>query len=149
MRIKIDRAFKKKGYTISRVFIDGERYGDGTNWCNALEDTDRALHANMSLSEIQSIKIPGETAIPRGVYEVSVTYSPKFRKYMPILLDVPGYSCVRIHSGNTDRDTEGCILLGVNDAVGRVSDSRYWYGRVFALIQYARQRGERVWIEIG
>ena len=149
MRIKIDRAWRKKGYTISRVFINGERFGDGSKWCSVLEDTDRGLHDWMNLKEIKAIKIKGETAIPRGVYEVKITYSSKFRRQLPILLNVKGFDGIRIHSGNLPRDTEGCLLPGVNDAVGRVSNSKYWFDKIFALIQEASARGERVWCEIG
>ena len=149
MRIRIDRAWRKNGYTISRVFINGERFGDGKKWCSALEDTDRGLHDAMPLSEIKALKIKGETAIPRGVYEVRITYSAKFRRNLPLLVGVKGYEGVRMHAGNTARDTEGCILFGVNDAVGRVSNSKYWFAKIYALIEAASKKGERVWIEVG
>jgi len=149
MRIRIDRAWRKKGYTISRVFINGERFGDGKKWCSVLEDTDRGLISAMSLGEIRTIKIPGETAIPRGIYQTKITYSPKFRRKLPLLLNVPGYEGVRIHPGNNAANTEGCLLPGVNDAVGRVSNSRYWFNILFDKIQSAENAGEKVWIEIG
>lgn len=149
MRIRIDRAWRKNGYTISRVFINGERFGDGKKWCSALEDEDRGLHDAMPLSEIKALKIKGETAIPRGVYEVRITYSAKFRRNLPLLVGVKGYEGVRMHAGNTARDTEGCILFGVNDAVGRVSNSKYWFAKIYSLIEAASKKGERVWIEVG
>lgn len=149
MRIKLGREWRKKAYTISRVFINGERFGDGQKWCSALEDTDRGLHDAMSVSEIKALKIKGETAIPRGVYEVRITYSAKFRRNLPLLVGVKGYEGVRMHAGNTARDTEGCILFGVNDAVGRVSNSKYWFAKIYALIEAASKKGERVWIEVG
>lgn len=149
MRIRIDRRWKKKGYTISRVFINGERFGNGSSWCSILEDEDRGLNASMPLEEIRKYKIPGETAIPRGIYEVRITYSPRFRKKLPLLIDVPGFEGVRIHSGNHASDTEGCLLPGVNDVVGRVSNSRFWASYLQSLIQAASDRGERIYIEIG
>ena len=149
MRIKIDRAWRKKGYTISRVFINGERFGDGQKWCSILEDEDRGLHADMSLAELKKYKIYGQTAIPRGVYEVKITYSPKFKRNLPLLVNVPAYSGIRIHSANYATQLEGCLAPGVNDVVGRVSNSRYWENKIFKLIQDALARGERVWIEVG
>lgn len=149
MRIRVDRRWKKKGYTISRVYINGERFGNGSQWCSILEDEDRGLHASMSPEEIKKYKIPGETAIPRGIYEVKITYSPRFKKKLPLLVEVPGFEGVRIHSGNFASDTEGCLLPGVNDVVGRVSNSRFWSSLLQSKIQEALNRGERVYIEVG
>ena len=149
MRIRIDRAWRKKGYTISRVFINGERFGDGNHWCSVLEDTDRGLTDSMNIREIRSLKVKGETAIPKGIYEVQITYSPKFRRKLPLLLNVKGYEGVRIHAGNTARNTEGCLLPGINDVVGRVNNSRYWFELLYARIQAAEKAGEKVWVEIG
>lgn len=149
MRIRFDRAWCKSSYTISRVFINGERFGDGKNWCNVLEDTDRGLRSSMTLEEILSVKVPGQTAIPRGIYQVIITYSPKFKKKLPLLLDVPGFSGIRIHSGNKARDTEGCPLPGINNEVGRVNNSRYWTEMLCEKIDKAIQAGDKVWVEIG
>jgi len=149
MRIRIDRAWRKNGYTISRVFINGERFGDGDKWCSVLEDEDRGLTSSMSVEEVKSLKVPGQTAIPRGLYEVRITYSQKFKRMLPLLQNVKGFSGVRIHSGNTARDTEGCLLPGVNNVAGRVNNSRYWFNLLFARIQDAERAGEKVWVEIG
>lgn len=149
MKIRIDRAWRKKDYTISRVFINGERFGDGKNWCSVLEDTDRGLAQSMSVEEIKKIKVYAQTAIPRGIYEVRITYSPKFKRMLPILINVKGYSGIRIHSGNTASHTAGCLLPGVNNEVGRVNNSSYWFNLLFTRIQDAIRAGEKVWIEIG
>lgn len=149
MRIKIDRAWCKKDYTISRIFINEERFGDGKNWCSILEDTDRGLSSDMTVQQIRSLKVPGKTAIPRGIYECHITYSPKFKRMLPLLLDVKGYSGIRIHSGTKASDTEGCLLPGVNNVVGRVNNSRYWFNLLFTRIQDAERAGEMVWVEIG
>lgn len=149
MRIRIDRAWRKEKYTISRVIINGERFGDGKKWCSVLEDTDRGLTQSMSVEEIKKIKVYGQTAIPRGIYEVQITYSPKFKRMLPILRDVKGFSGIRIHPGNTPSDSLGCLLPGVNDTVGRVSNSVYWFNLLFARIQEAEKSGEKIMIEIG
>ncbi len=90
----------------------GKLYVDGAYFCDVLEDTDRGLRADMSLSEIASIKVPGKTAIPYGSYRVSFEYSPRFRRDMLTVCGVPGFSGIRIHAGNTEDDTEGCLLPG-------------------------------------
>lgn len=90
----------------------GKLYVDGAYFCDVLEDTDRGLRADMSLSEIAGIKVPGQTAIPYGAYRVTFEYSSRFRRDMLTVCDVQGFSGVRIHAGNTEADTEGCLLLG-------------------------------------
>lgn len=143
MEIKIIRAWRKDGYTIGKVFVDGER------WCESLEDTDRGLHQRMSNAEIAKRKIKGKTAIPTGTYNVEITYSPRFKKMLPLVVDVPGFSGIRIHSGNTAEDTDGCILLGRNTAKGRVNDSRYWTNKLLIAMETRAQKGERVSLFIG
>ena len=118
MKVLIERKWPKPSYTIGRVYIDGEFF------CNSLEDRDRGLRQDMSVGEISRIKIVGETAIPTGKYKVTMTYSAKYKRVMPQIMNVPGYTGVRIHSGNTAADTLGCILLGKNDKPGWISQSR-------------------------
>lgn len=118
MQVRIERRWPKPSYTIGRVYIDGEFF------CNSLEDRDRGLYHGMLVEDIARIKVVGETAIPKGRYKVAITYSPKYGREMPQVMCVPGYTGVRIHSGNTAKDTEGCILLGKNDKLGWISQSR-------------------------
>lgn len=142
MLITLDRAWKRKGYTISRLYINGELF------CNALEDESRGLRQDMDLGTIKAKKIAGETAIPSGSYMVTLTYSPRFRKMLPLLNDVPGFSGVRIHSGNTAKDTEGCILVGQNLEKGKVLNSRIWYDKLLAKMNAAWAKKEHVVIDI-
>lgn len=142
MLITLDRAWKRKGYTISRLYINGELF------CNALEDESRGLRQDMDLGTIKAKKIAGETAIPSGCYMVTLTYSPRFRKMLPLLNDVPGFSGVRIHSGNTAKDTEGCILVGQNLEKGKVLNSRIWYDKLLAKMNAAWAKKEHVVIDI-
>lgn len=126
MEIKVNRRWKKESYTI------GDLYCNGVRICNTLEDKDRGLTSSMPTGIINQKKIYGKTAIPTGTYKVVLSYSQKFakktwaKKYnglLPELLDVKGYSGVRIHVGNTDNDTLGCLLLGENKEVGKVINS--------------------------
>lgn len=143
MLVTIDRAWKRDGYTISRLYVNGELFG-----CNTLEDTDRGLRQDMALDEIKKIKVYGETAIPSGSYECVYTYSTRFKKMLPLLLNVPGFDGIRIHSGNSAKDTLGCILVGKNDKKGWISNSRFWTDKLIQTMKTAWDRKEKVTIKI-
>lgn len=143
MEVLIDRAWKKDGYTISRLYVDGELFG-----CNTLEDADRGLRQDMQLEEIKKKKVYGQTAIPRGSYECVYTYSNRFKKMLPLLKGVPGFDGIRIHSGNSAKDTEGCILVGLNLKKGMVLNSREWTNKLVSKMKEAWNRKERVIIVI-
>ncbi len=142
MEILIDRKWKKPGYTIGILSVDGKRL------CESLEDTDRGLTQDMTLTEIMKRKVKGQTAIPSGRYRVNITYSPRFRRDLPILVDVPGFDGIRIHSGNTAKDTEGCLLPGRNTVKGMVTDSRHWFGVLYDKIRKALNSKDNVYITI-
>ena len=93
-------------------------------------------------------KIKGRSAIPEGRYAVVISWSPKMKKWLPILLGVPMFSGIRIHAGNTAKDTEGCILVGQNLKRGMVLNSNTWLHRLKQNIVEAKDRGEAVWITI-
>ena len=148
MEIVVDRKWKKDKYTIGTLSINGKRLGDGQHYCCTLEDTDRGLDSKMSVDKILSIKKPHITAIPTGRYEITVTYSPHFRRNLPLLNNVPCYLGVRIHPGNTAEDTDGCILVGENTTKGRVNISKYWFALVMRQIIPTLNKGEKVFITI-
>lgn len=106
MKIEVKRIFKGTEYTIGKLYIDGAYF------CDTLEDV------------VREKKIDGITAIPAGEYKVKKTFSPRFGKKLPEVLNVFGFSGVRIHAGNTAKDTDGCILLGLNKVKGQVINSR-------------------------
>ena len=143
MEVLIDRAWKKDSYTISRLYVNGELFG-----CNTLEDADRGLRQDMQLEEIKKKKVYGQTAIPRGSYECVYTYSNRFKKMLPLLKDVPGFDGIRIHSGNSAKDTDGCILVGLNLKKGMVLNSREWTNKLVSKMKEAWNRKERVIIVI-
>ena len=129
MRIELVRIAFKDTYTIGKLYVDD------TYFCDVLEDVDRGLDSSMSESEILEKKVKGQTAIPTGHYVINITYSPKYKRMMPLLLDVKGFSGIRIHSGNTAKDTEGCLIVGKNKKVGMVLESRDTYQRLFKMMQ--------------
>lgn len=114
----------------------GKLYVDGKFECHTLEDV------------VRPEKIKGETAIDAGTYKVIIDLSNRFKRHLPLLLDVPNFSGVRIHSGNTDRDTEGCILVGDSPAVDFLGSSRVAFDRLFSKMQNAWKANETIVITI-
>ena len=129
MRIELVRIAFKDTYTIGKLYVDGKYFSD------VIEDKDRGLDSSMTESEILEKKLKGQTAIPTGHYVINITYSPKYKRMMPLLLDVKGFSGIRIHSGNTAKDTEGCLIVGKNKKVGMVLESRDTYKRLFKMME--------------
>ena len=142
MILDLHRKYRKPGYTIGLLYVNGAYV------CNTLEDTDRGLTDKMSSQEIAAIKVKGKTAIPTGRYKILMTYSPRFKKDMPLLCAVKGFEGIRIHSGNTASDTEGCILCGRNTEVGKVTGSRFWTEKVYQYIRLGLQEKSGVKINI-
>lgn len=114
----------------------GELFLDVQHFCWTLEDV------------VRDIKIVGETAIPAGTYEITLTFSHRFQRILPLLMNVVGYEGVRIHPGNRATDTEGCILLGLNKSRDFISSSKVAFAKLYLRIQDAINRGEKVMIEI-
>jgi hypothetical protein len=129
MDMKLVRTTLTNSSTIGELFIDGERE------CFTLEDAVRPL------------KIPGVTAIPAGVYEVVVTFSARFKRPLPLLLNVPNFDGVRIHTGNDAEKTEGCILVGQTKSADFIGKSKDAFAALFPKIQSAAQ-SEKIILEI-
>ena len=132
MKLKLIRKYRKETYTIGKLYVDGVYF------CDTIEDRDRGLEDAMGLAEIMVKKRYGETAIPYGTYKVEITYSPKYKRLMPEIKNVKGFSGIRIHSGNTAKDTLGCLIIGRNTQVGMVTESRKTYNKLFALMKDAK-----------
>ena len=131
MQLALKRTTFTSESTIGKLSVDG-RYE-----CYVLEDVVR-----------KGAKVWGKSAIPAGTYPVVITYSNRFRRLMPLLADVPGFEGVRIHSGNTAADTEGCLLVGKTQSKDFVGQSRDAYAVLFAQIKDAIDRHEPVTITI-
>lgn len=153
MKLTLKRIAKRDTYTIGRLYINGEYF------CDTLEDKDRGLKQNMSLSEIKAKKVYGKTAIPAGEYEITLhIISPKYSKKpwfvkfcgakMPRILNIPGYDGVLIHEGNSDKDTCGCVLVGKNTVVGKVLESKNTFAKLYPILKAASDKGERITINI-
>lgn len=120
--------------TISKLTLDDKLL------CHILEDTFRK----------DGTKVPGKTCIPPGRYEVRITWSPKFKTDMPLLLNVPRFTGIRIHPGRLPEHTEGCLLPGVWERGDELEEgtSKREYQRLFNLLRDAEKRQEPVFINI-
>lgn len=134
MKLTLKRTSRTKTYTIGTLSIDGVRF------CDTLEDTARNL--------THEAKVMHQTAIPEGTYLVIVDISPRFGRELPRLLDVPHFSGILIHRGNTVDDTSGCILVGENKSKGQISNSTPYEVAITAKIKEAIRRNEQVTITI-
>jgi len=121
MQITIKRLHKTDKSTIGELLIDG------VFECYTLEDVERP------------VKIKAETAIPKGTYKVIVNMSNRFKRLMPLLLNVPNFEGVRMHAGNTNHDTEGCILVGRTRSKDFIGQSRKAYEKLFKKMQAAKE----------
>lgn len=143
MEIQVNRIARKDGYTIGRMSLNNEYF------CDTLEDTDRGLKDAMQVNEVLAKKIKAQTAIPTGKYDVILTFSPRFKRVLPLLLNVKGYEGIRIHAGNTaEKDTEGCLLVGENKIKGQVINSRATLEKLMPVLLECEKRKEKISITI-
>lgn len=135
IELELNRVYKKEKYTIGKLYVNGKYFSD------TIEDKVRILNSFED-------KVYGETAIPQGRYKVLVTYSPRFKRYLPELINTPFFKNIRIHSGNTEKDSEGCIIVGENKVKGKVINSRATLDKLMDILLPAAQRGEEIFITI-
>lgn len=134
MYIIVNRIFKASTYTIGELSVNNKYL------CDTLEDRVRPTGE----------KVYGETAIPSGTYTVTLSYSNRFKKIMPEILNVPNFSGIRIHCGNSSKDTEGCLLVGKWDGKTEnwISDSKNSYNKLYSLLEEAFNKKENITITI-
>ena len=133
MNLHLQRTERSDRYTMGRLAIDGEPF------CDTLEPTDRHLEAATMRPEQ---KVFGQTAIPTGTYPVVLTYSPRFKRTLPLLKNVPHFEGIRIHPGNSATDTAGCILVGRRLHSGRLTDSRQTMRQLMTTLTHRPQEQE-------
>jgi hypothetical protein len=129
MKLELKRLHRTEKSTIGGLYVNGKFE------CYTLEDVERKE------------KVFGETAIDKGTYQVVVTYSNAFKQNMPLLLNVPKFQGIRIHSGNTAKNTLGCILVGQTRSVDFIGKSRLAYKSLFSKIKAAAKK-EKIYITI-
>lgn len=140
MELRLSRRWFTDQATVGELFIDGVRE------CFTLEDQVRA-DRDPSTPEREA-KVPGRTAIPAGTYRVTVTWSPRFQTQLPRLADVPGFTGILIHAGNTAEDTQGCILVGRSRGVDAIYESRKALAALLRRLEWAEQNGDPMTITI-
>lgn len=138
MELTLRRKFKGPTYTIGDLGIDGKFF------CNTIEDTVRELPATCpdtprGRSCTCKEKVYARTAIPAGKYRITFEYSPRFKRRMPYLHDVPHFLGILIHSGNTETDSAGCIIIGENTVKGKVLNSRATFQRLYTLLEKEKE----------
>jgi hypothetical protein len=142
MELRLERIARRDTYTIGKLYIDGVYF------CDTLEDRDRGLKQSLPASVNRAKKVQGCTAIPTGRYQVTLKMqSPRFKNkkqyefcngYLPRLINVPAFEGILIHIGNTNRDTDGCILVGRNTKVGKVLESGVTFRALYAKLKEAK-----------
>ena len=143
MEFYIKRRFFAKDTAISKFYAEDVFLG----WI--LEDKDRDANRDGDLSDPGEQKVYAETAIPRGRYPLKITHSPKFGKLLPEIQNVQGFSGIRIHPGNTKKDTAGCPLPGrYPDGTDSVVESTVTYNAFFGILKAAEQAGEENFITV-
>lgn len=134
MELTLNRIFLGSSATIGELLINDKHL------CDTIEDRVRP----------EGEKVYGKTAIPEGTYEVKLTHSPRFKKILPEILNVPNFSGIRIHTGNSSKDTEGCILVGTWDGEKEdwVGNSRIAFDELMSLLEEATNNKEKITITV-
>lgn len=141
MIITLERKIFEKDYTIGDLFINGEFFS------NTLEDSNRDIDKDGKFSNGEK-KIPSKTCIPFGEYKIIVTMSPRFKRELPRLLDVPEFEGILIHRGNTHKDTSGCILIGEYKGNGVLVNSSIYEKNLINIMKEALSKDENITIRI-
>lgn len=141
MKLRLERKYLKENYTIGNLYIND------TFFCNTLEDKNRDINKNGKFDNGE-YKVYGKTCIPYGTYSIIVSYSPKFKRELPRLINVPNFEGILIHRGNTAEDSAGCILVGENKVKGRVINSTKYELELVKLMKVAIKANEDITIKI-
>jgi len=141
MKLELKRIALKPNYTIGKLFING------TYYCDTIEDKVIDLNKNGKFDDGLT-KVMHRTAIPYGTFKVVVNHSPKFNRELPRLLDVPYFEGILIHNGSDQNSSSGCIIVGENKTVGKVTNSTFYMNNLTARIKDAQNKGETTTITI-
>ena len=141
MKLKLKRIALKSNYTIGNLYLNDQYY------CDTIEDKVIDLNKNGKFDDGIN-KVQHQTAIPYGTFQVVVNYSPRFKRELPRLLNVPYFEGILIHNGNDQNNTSGCIIVGKNTVVGKVTNSTFYMNNLTSILKSAQDKGEKITIEI-
>lgn len=139
MKLKLERTWCGAACTIGSLYLDAQFE------CFTLEDVERGTNQD----DVAQWKVHGESAIPYGTYNVTITPSNRFKRDLPLVENVPGFEGIRIHPGNTAEDTDGCILVGRTKGPAFVGESKAAFAALFDKIRLALDEGDTVRLEVG
>lgn len=142
MKLLLKRIYFSPTYTIGKLFIDGKYFAD------TIEDVNRDLNKDGDLLDSGESKVYAQTCIPFGTYDVIVNRSPKMKRDLPRLLNVPHFEGILIHRGSSEKSSAGCIIIGENKVVGKVINSVKYEDALVAVLKHAQNSGEKITIEI-
>lgn len=149
MELVLNRILKTNDYTIGELSVNGKYL------CDTIEDVVRPLpescpNTPKGIACKCKEKVYGKTAVPAGTYKVKLGYSNRFRRILPQVLDVPHFLGILIHTGNSNKDTEGCIIVGTWDGKTEnwVSNSRKNFNKLFDMLKRADKNVEDITITI-
>ena len=142
MKLLLKRIYFSPTYTIGKLFIDGKYFAD------TIEDVNRDLNKDGDLLDNGESKVYAQTCIPFGTYDVIVNRSPKMKRDLPRLLNVPHFEGILIHRGSSEKSSAGCIIIGENKVVGKVINSVKYEDALVAVLKHAQNSGEKITIEI-
>lgn len=138
MKLRLERNPSGLTCTIGELFVNG------VSFCSVLEDPIREKPG----VPVSKWKVKGDTAIPAGTYKVEITYSPRFKCDLPLVVAVPGFEGIRFHAGNTDQDTEGCLLVGIWRGGEVIHESRKTLEALMDVLEAGSQDGRDITLEV-
>jgi len=130
MELKLNRIFHNEKYTVGKLFVNGVYF------CDTIEDVER------------DVKIQNETAIAKGKYQVIVNQSNRFKRLLPLLLNVKNFEGIRIHNGTDQNSSSGCIIVGENKVKGKLTNSTVYMNKLTDLLYNEQQKGIKSFITI-
>lgn len=142
MKLKLKRVYFNDKYTIGKLYICDEYF------CDTIEDVNRDLNKDGDLNDPGESKIMHKTAIPFGSYKVVVNLSNRFKRLLPLLIDVPHFDGIRIHNGVDETSSSGCIIVGKNTEVGKLTKSREYMNLLTDKLLSEQSKGITITIDV-
>lgn len=130
MKMTLTRTSKQEGFTTGILCVGNEIVA------HTLEPQYRDLRKEK--------KVPGQTAVPEGTYHIELLFSAHFKRLMPYLANVPGFTGIMVHCGNRPSDSRGCILVGERAMPDRLANSRHTFDVLYGQIESAKKRNEEI-----